>query len=173
MDFRVTCPVNTRPRGLRSEAANQISTLVAPLPVGEAEPLTVLDRTREALAQAKDSHMADALESVLHLVDWLPRVVSRKLVRHVLKVRTANIVVTNVPGPPAPLYLMESRLLAAYPIVPLMPGHAVCVAVLSYAGRLHWGLNADSQALEHMEDWGPAIVEAFETLHAAATAAHP
>lgn len=167
MDLRVTCPVNTRPRGRPSEAANQISLLVAPLPVGEDDPLVVLDRVRESLAVAKDSNMVVAVHSILRLADWMPRFVSRELVRYALKVRSANVVVTNIPGPPLPLFLLKSRLLAAYPIVPLMPGHSLCVAVLSYAGRLHWGLNADWQAVADLEDWSRAIEEAFERLHSA------
>ncbi|MBW2424831.1 MAG: wax ester/triacylglycerol synthase family O-acyltransferase [Deltaproteobacteria bacterium] len=169
MDLRVTCPVNTRSRGHRSEAANQIALLVVPLPTGESDPLVVLDRVRESLAEAKDSHMVEVLEAILRLADWLPRRFARGLVHYALKVRSANLVVTNIPGPRGPLHLGRSRLLAAYPIVPLMPGHALCVAVLSQAGTLHWGLNADRQAVRDLADWPGAIEEAFERLHAAAT----
>lgn len=167
-DFRVACPVDTRSSGGDRTAANQISLMVAPIPVGEPDPLRVLDAVREALAEAKDSQMVGALETVLGVSEWIPKPLARGLVRLALAARSANLVVTNVPGPPVPLYLLGSRLLAAYPIVPLMPGHSLCVAVLSYAGRLHWGLNADWQAIPELADWIRALEESFEALHEAA-----
>ena len=54
-----------------------------------------------------------------------------------------NVVVTNVPGPPMPLYLMDARMDTIYPHLPLFEGQGLGIALLSYAGKLTWGLTGD------------------------------
>ena len=63
-----------------------------------------------------------------------------------------NLIVTNVPGPPMPLYLLGARMLEAYPLVPLFPGQALGIALFSNAGKLFWGFNADWDSLRDLRD---------------------
>ncbi|HPG25922.1 MAG TPA: WS/DGAT domain-containing protein [Myxococcota bacterium] len=81
----------------------------------------------------------------------------------------ANLVVTNVRGPSAPLYLLDAPLERTWPIVPLMPGQTLAVAVMSYAGRLHWGFHADRAGVRDLNHWSILAERAFERLHAEAT----
>jgi diacylglycerol O-acyltransferase / wax synthase len=80
-------------------------------------------------------------------------------------------VVTNVPGPPVPLYLLGARLLHSYPMVPLFSNQALGIALFSYADGLYWGVNADWDALPDLHDFVEAIERGFQDLYAAATAA--
>jgi hypothetical protein len=80
-----------------------------------------------------------------------------------------NLIVTNVPGPPASLYLLGARLLEGYPSVPLFEYQGLGVATFSYNGSLFWGLNADWDLVHDLHDFVGAIDTSFTELHAAAT----
>lgn len=170
--IHVAIPVNRRDARARAEGGNHISLMVAPVPIAERDPLAVLDKTKMILAATKASHMSEALGSILDATEWMPRVVAQTITRLALtRVHPANLVVTNVPGPTRPLYLLESSLESAYPIVPLMPGHALNVAVLSYAGRLFWTFHADTHGIGDLVGWSKEVQCAFEDIHGAVTRA--
>jgi len=76
----------------------------------------------------------------------------------------ANLVVTNVPGPPVPIYPRGARLFEAYPQVPLAGNQALGVAIFSYAGTLYWGLNADWDRVPDLHDFAQSIGTHFEAL---------
>jgi diacylglycerol O-acyltransferase / wax synthase len=85
--------------------------------------------------------------------------------------RAFNVVVTNVPGPPVPLYLRASRMTAFHPIVNLWPGGGLGIALLSYNGTLYVGLHGDPQVVG--DDLAPLtsdILESFAELRALARA---
>ena len=169
MVVRVAIPVNRRAPREREQIGNQIALIFAALPIAEIDPLVALDKTQVVLAAAKASHTGDALELVREIAEWTPRRLTRALTRFAAtRLRPANLVVTNVPGPAQPLELLGARLLAAYPIVPLMPGHALTIAVLSYAGRLFWTFHADPDAIPDLKTWSKEVQRAFEDLHEAA-----
>ncbi len=169
MVVRVAIPVSRRAPRSRDTIGNQIALIFAPLPIAEIDPLVALDKTQVVLAAAKASHTSDALDVVLELAEWAPRRLTRALTRFAAtRLRPANLVVTNVPGPAQPLELLGAPLLAAYPIVPLMPGHALTIAVLSYAGRLFWTFHADAEAIPDLQSWSKEVQRAFEDLREAA-----
>jgi diacylglycerol O-acyltransferase / wax synthase len=89
-------------------------------------------------------------------------------VRMTVRSRPYNLVVTNVPGPQIPLFLLGSRMRASYPVAPLTPGQALNVALFSYDGGLYWGLNADWDALPDLPLLAEQIRDAFGELQAAA-----
>jgi hypothetical protein len=75
-----------------------------------------------------------------------------------------NMVVTNVPGPQTPMYLLGAPMIEIYPHVPLMDQLALGVALMSYHGRLFWGVNADYDAIPDLHPFVLAIRDAFEEL---------
>ncbi|MCA9502426.1 MAG: wax ester/triacylglycerol synthase family O-acyltransferase [Myxococcales bacterium] len=172
LDLRVAIPVDrrsaTEPDGV-ADRGNHISMIFARIPSGERSPSRVYARVSGALAQAKVSHMAEALEAVMTLAGWSPQRLTRALTRRALALHVANLVVTNVRGPSAPLYLLDAPLERTWPIVPLMPGQTLAVAVMSYAGRLHWGFHADRAGVRDLNHWSILAERAFERLHAEAT----
>jgi diacylglycerol O-acyltransferase / wax synthase len=121
---------------------NRVSMMIVDLPVDEADPLLRLDRVHSAAAAAKTSGLADGAEAIVRLADSvtplaapLTRLVSRRI--------PMNLVVTNIPGPPVPLYLMGSRLLRTYPYVEVIDNEGLTIAVVSYDDRLFFGLTSD------------------------------
>jgi hypothetical protein len=82
--------------------------------------------------------------------------------------RFFNLIVTNVPGPQFPLYLMGSRMLEAFPIVPLTRNLTIVVGIVSYDGTLHFGLWADRDACEDLEVLAAGLEDAFGELSKAA-----
>ena len=87
--------------------------------------------------------------------------------------RPFNLVITNVPGPPIPLYLAGARLQHAYPLVPLFPNQGLGVAVLSYANHLCWGLNADCHVVPDLDAFVTCLRDAFDELVSACNATTP
>jgi len=84
-------------------------------------------------------------------------------------IRPFNLTVTNVPGPQFPMYLLEARMLANFPIVPLWSQHGLGLALFSYDGRLQWGIHADFDAIPDTDRLADAIREATEELLEAAS----
>ena len=82
--------------------------------------------------------------------------------------RFVNLVVTNVPGPQLPLFLLGARLLEVYPCVPLAPNLAMSVAVVSYDGALGFGLMGDWDAMADLAELGAHLERAFGELEALA-----
>ena len=75
-----------------------------------------------------------------------------------------NLVVTNVPGPPMPIYLAGAKMQTSYPLVPLFENQALGVALFSYDDGLHWGFNADWEAVPDLHEFVGAIEQEFEKL---------
>ena len=85
--------------------------------------------------------------------------------------RPFNMTVTNVPGPQIPIYMLGSKLVAQYPMVPLYADHGIGVALFSYDGEIDWGLSADYDLVPDLDRFVIAIEDALDELHAAATKA--
>jgi hypothetical protein len=92
---------------------------------------------------------------------WFARVAARS--------QPYNLVVTNVPGPQFPVYVLGARMLACYPLVPLFRDQGLGIALFSYDGTLYWGFNADWDAVPDLHDIVVAVETAFEELAAAAS----
>lgn len=171
LDFRVLIPVNIRSQDERGALGNRVAQMVAPLPLGEDQPRRIHQRVVQTTQAIKHSHQVEATEMIEEFSDWTATGVLTQLVRFAARRRPYNLVVTNVPGPPLPLYLLGARLLHSYPMVPLFSNQALGIALFSYADGLYWGINADWDALPDVHDFVEAIERGFEDLYAAATAA--
>jgi diacylglycerol O-acyltransferase / wax synthase len=99
---------------------------------------------------------------------WLGPAIPSLAMRLAFRARPFNLVVTNVPGPQLPLYMLEARMVDVYPQVPLFPEQGLGVALISYDGRLHWGFNADSDLLPDLHDFVESVQASFDELCAAA-----
>ena len=81
-----------------------------------------------------------------------------------------NLVVTNVPGPQFPLYMLGRQLQEMFPMVPLAANQALGIAIMSYDGQLNFGLNADYDALPDVEGLAQDLADtAAELVQAAGT----
>ena len=171
LDFRVLIPVSIRSQEERGALGNRVAQMVAPLPLGEDQPRRIHQRVVETTQAIKHSHQVEAAEMLEEFSDWTATALLTQLVRFAAKRRPYNLVVTNVPGPPIPLYLLGARLLHSYPMVPLFSNQALGIALFSYADGLYWGVNGDWDALPDLHDFVEGIGRGFDDLYAAAMAA--
>jgi WS/DGAT/MGAT family acyltransferase len=152
LDFRALVPVNVRASAERGGLGNRIVQMIARLPVDEPEPRRRLARVIDTMAQLKRSHQVAGSELVEDISDWTATGVLTALLRLAIRQRSYNVVVTNVPGPQVPLFLLGAPLRDTFPMVPLFPNQALGFAIFSYAGGLGWGLNADWDLVPDLHD---------------------
>jgi WS/DGAT/MGAT family acyltransferase len=163
---RALVPVSVRARSREAAGGNSISAYFVDLPVAEADPVRRLALVREAMEEHKRGGRAIGAAAVVGLVGLAPPIV------HSLGARLAsqfsnrlyNVLVTNVPGPPRPLYALGARMLDMFPVVPLGGGQAVAIGITSYDGGVHYGLTADRDALPDVDVLAGAVSEALAEL---------
>ena len=149
--LKALVPVSVRNPAERGALGNRIAAMWAPLPVGVTDAAERLRLVSEAMAGVKRSGQAVGAAALTELVGFASPNLVAQAARLQTRQRLFNLVVTNVPGPQVPLYLLGRRMSAIYPMVPLAANTAVGIAVMSYAGRLHFGLNSDYDALPDLE----------------------
>ena len=144
--FRTMLPVNTRKLGGPS-VGNHVAMLLADLPVSEPDPVERLHKVTAITTQLKkESNQTGGAELLEDIADLTTKRIVSELYRAAMTLRTYNLVITNVPGPPIPLYLLGAKMKAIFPMVPLMRNQNLGIALFSYNGGLHWGFNADWEA---------------------------
>lgn len=166
LDFRVSIPVNTRNAEQAREMGNHVSTWVVRLPLEKTDPLDQVEAIRAQTLEHKQSNSALALDTVMKAAEYLPAGLLKRGVG--LIQGQVNTIVTNVPGPQFPLYVVGAKLLGMYPIVPLIPGCGLGIALFSYEGKLCWGLNADYHLVPNLGDLAEDLGASFEALRQAA-----
>jgi WS/DGAT/MGAT family acyltransferase len=166
--LKALVPVSVRDPADHGVLGNRIAAMWAPLPVGVSDPGERLQLISEAMTSVKRSGQAIGAQALTELVGFASPTLVAQATRLQTRQRLFNLVVTNVPGPQQPLYLLGRRMHAIYPLVPLAANTALGIAVLSYAGRLNFGLNADYDALADLEllasDLEAAIAEIVQSL---------
>jgi len=168
LDFRAMIPVSVRTASEHGTLGNRVANFIAQLPVDEADPLARHRKVVRATTEQKGSRVVHGTEVIEEIGNWTSTAVLTQLMRMAAQWRPFNIVITNVPGPPITLYLLEAPLREAYPMVPLFANQALGFALFSYAGNLYWGLNADWDALPDLHDLATALHTEFEVLRDAA-----
>ena len=166
--FTALVPVSTRRVGMESEAGNQVAALVVDLPIGDADPVSAFNTVSERTRRLKEKHHADGTEILLDAGDHLPPQFIDAVARLVVHQRSVDIVVTNMPGPPVPLYLRGCRVKEMIPIVPLGANLTLGVAIVSYNGELVLAFHADGGGGGELDVVVSAAKAAFERLASAA-----
>jgi WS/DGAT/MGAT family acyltransferase len=150
--FRAQVPMSIRTEGERGSPGNRLVMLLAELPLSEKDPRERLNRVIETTRNLKRSRQRAGVEIIEDLSNRVMTSVFIYFARLASRQRAFNVVVTNVPGPPRPVYLLGSRMLEIYPLVPLAMTQGLGIALVSYDGGLHWGFNADWDALPDLHD---------------------
>jgi diacylglycerol O-acyltransferase / wax synthase len=166
-DLRVLVPVSMRSRKERGAYGNQVSAVFCPLPLTEATPAERLRKVHEAMMNAMKSGYAVGAHALTRLGDFAPPQLLAQAARLQAVTRMFNLVVTNVPGPQFPLYLLSRQMLRCYPQVPLAAQQAVGIALLSYHGQIGAGLLGDADAARDLAALAEAMHTALDELHAA------
>jgi len=151
-------PVSVRKDEQVGTFGNRIILMSAPLFTNEADPVRRLARTHEALDGMKERHRAlpaDLLQDANHFIH--PAVFSRAA-RLTLRMATSrpgrptwNLVISNVPGPPFPLYCAGARLVAHYPFSVITDGLGLNITVMSYCGGLDFGIVSDRDQMPDVD----------------------
>lgn len=162
IDFRVSAPVSVRDREENGTLGNRVSAWIIPLPIDEATPAGALDRVNLETRKCKASRQAVGLELLMQVAEYAPPSLFS------LGARAAagpmNMIVTNVPGPQFPLYMLGARLLEMHPLVPLLDGTGLGIALFSYDGKLHVGLNADYDLVPDLGTFTAFFAQSFMAL---------
>ena len=170
VDFRILAPVSVRAEDEQGSLANRVSAWLVDLPVGESDPRERLARIARATAELERSRHAVGAELLTQAAEWTPSTLLALGARNIARWLPFNMLVTNVPGPQVPMYLLGARLLDVYPHVPLADHLGLGVALLSYDGKLGWGFNADWDLVPDLHAFVEVTREAFEELGRVAAA---
>jgi len=166
LDFRAMAPVSVRSRDQRGTLGNQVAMWLVSLPISEPDPVGRLNAVMKATARLKETNQALGAATLVRLSAGAPATLVSLASRLATGVRPFNMTVTNVPGPQFPLFLLESRMLASYALVPLWQAHGVGIALFSYAGTIYWGFNSDYDILPDVDVFAGAMQESFGELRA-------
>jgi WS/DGAT/MGAT family acyltransferase len=144
---RALVPVSMRNED--DETGNQVSSLLVDLPVGEPNPRVRLARISYAMRGLTGNGKSVGADSLSALSGFAPPTLHALGARAAsgLSRRLFNLVVTNVPGPQAPLYAGGARMVEVFPVVPLVRGQGLAIGMTSYDGTVYVGLNADRDSL--------------------------
>jgi len=170
LELRASIPVSLRPDEARGTLGNQIALWMADLPVAERDPRARLEKVRETTSRLKDSKQALGAQVLAAVSEWTSTTLLSLAVRLTTRSRPFNLVVTNVPGPQIPLYLLGARVRECYPMLALLPNQGLGVALFSYTGQLHWGVVADWDLVPDLHEFLGAIEESFRELLSTARA---
>jgi diacylglycerol O-acyltransferase len=149
--LKAMVPVSVRAVAERGVLGNRVAAMWAPLPVGVEDPAECLAQIGAAMEEIKHSGQAVGAQTLTNLAGFAPPTILSQAARLQARQRYFNLVVTNVPGPQFPLYLLGRRLRSLYPVVPLARRQALGIAVMSYNGHLGFGLLADYDALSDLD----------------------
>jgi diacylglycerol O-acyltransferase / wax synthase len=173
LTLRAMVPVSVRRDEEFGETGNRVAAMMAPLPVYEADPVERLTIVRETLGDLKQSGQAVGAQVLTQLGGFAPPTVLAQAARLQSRQRFFNLVVTNVPGPQIPLYVLGRRLVDLFPLAPLARRQALCIAVMSYHGKMNFGLLGDFDAMPDLEVLARSIEESLDDLRAAAGVRKP
>jgi diacylglycerol O-acyltransferase len=166
--LRAMVPVSVRAQTERGALGNRVAAIWAPLPVGVEDPVESFTEVRDAMRGLKESGQAVGAEALTQLAGFAPPTIMSQAARLQARQRFFNVVVTNVPGPQVPLHLLGRSLRGLYPVVPLANHQALGIAIMSYDGRLGFGLLGDYDALPDLEEIGEQLRGAIADLARAA-----
>jgi diacylglycerol O-acyltransferase / wax synthase len=171
LELRALVPVSIRGEDERGNLGNRIALMRGPLPVYVEDPVRRLHVISEAMDGLKRSKQALGAEVISRFNDFAPPTLLAQAARINFSTRLFNLIVTNVPGPQIPLYVLGRELEEVFPIAFLPQNHRLAVAIMSYHGKIGFGLLADYDSMEDIELLSAGITDSLAELEAAATSA--
>ena len=164
LELRALVPVSIRAEDEHGHLGNKIAAVRGPLPVYIADPVRRLQAVRESMQGVKSSKQALGAEVISRFNDFAPPTLLAQASRINFSTRLFNLIVTNVPGPQIPLYVLGRELEDIFPVAFLPENHALAIAIMSYNGGIDFGLLADFDAMEDAGEVAEAITAAIEEL---------
>ena len=151
LELRALVPVSTRGKNDQGDLGNRITAMRGPLPVYVEDPVARLRVVRQAMDGLKESKQAVGAEVIAGAQNFAPPTLLAQASRLNFSTRLFNMIVTNVPGPQFPLYVAGRRLVDVTPVAFLPRDHAMALAIMSYDGKLNFGLLGDYDAMPDID----------------------
>jgi diacylglycerol O-acyltransferase len=164
VELRALVPVSVRVEHDRGETGNRLVVMRGPLPVYIADPVQRLRFVSQAMDGLKESKQALGAEVIAGAQNFAPPTILAQASRLNFSTRLFNLIVTNIPGPQFPLYVLGREMLEAYPVAFLPENHALAIAIMSYNGQMNFGLLSDFDALPDIDAISARISEELATL---------
>jgi WS/DGAT/MGAT family acyltransferase len=171
LELRGLVPVSIRAKDEEGALGNRIAAMRGPLPVYAEDPVERLRIVRESMQGIKESKQALGAEVISGLEDFAPPTLLAMASRLNFSTRLFNLIVTNVPGPQFPLYLMGREMQEIVPIAFLPEDHALAIAAMSYNGKLDFGLLGDYDAMPDIAEFAEMLEASLDELVEAAVSA--
>jgi WS/DGAT/MGAT family acyltransferase len=153
LELRAMVPVSVRADEEHGALGNRITAMFAPLPVWCEDPVERLHLASREMGDLKASGQAVGAEILTKLTDFAPGTIASQAARLQPAQRFFNLVVTNVPGPQFPLYVLGRKMESIFPMVPLARRQALCVGIMSYNGQVNFGLVGDYDAMADLDSF--------------------
>src|SRR5215217_2053682 len=169
VELKVAIPVSVRSDDQRGALGNQLTQVMAPLPVFLDDPIARLQYVKQAMDGLKESRQALAASAIASLQGFAPPTLHAQASRLNFAGRFFNLLVTNVPGPQLPLYVLGRKLKEIFPIPFLAGERALAIAIISYDGKVGVGLLGDYDALPDLDVVAEGIEASLAQLLALAT----
>src|SRR4051812_18707285 len=174
LELRALVPVSIRSEDEKGALGNRIAAMRAPLPVYAQDPVERLRIVRESMGGLKESKQALGAEVISGLERFAPPTLLAQASRINFSTRLFNLIVTNVPGPQFPLYIQGREMQEIVPIAFLPEDHVLAIAVMSYNGKMDFGLLGDYDAMPDIDTFGELLEESLaEMLDTARAVAKP
>jgi diacylglycerol O-acyltransferase len=168
LEMRALVPVSVRTKEQRNTLGNQITVMRGPLPVYIEDPVARLRFVRQAMDGLKESKQAEGAATLAAVNNLAPPTVLAQASRLNFSTRLFNLIVTNIPGPQMPLYVLGRELQDLFPVAFLPENHALAIAIMSYNGGIDFGLLGDYDALPDIELIAEGISDSLAELLAIA-----
>jgi diacylglycerol O-acyltransferase len=171
LELRALVPVSIRTEDERGNLGNRLAAMRGPLPVYLEDPARRLRVVSEQMEGVKRSKQALGAEVIARFNDFAPPTLLAQASRLNFSTRLFNLIVTNVPGPQIPLYLLGRELQEVFPVAFLPQNHALAIAIMSYNGHVCFGLLADYDSMGDVDVISNGISDSLAELEQAAMAA--
>jgi WS/DGAT/MGAT family acyltransferase len=168
LELRALVPVSIRSEDERGDLGNRIAAMRGPLPVYVEDPVRRLRVVSEQMDGLKRSKQALGAEVISRFNDFAPPTLLAQASRVNSSTRHFHPIDTNVPGPQLPLYVLGREMEEIFPVAFLPESHTMAVAIMSYNGRLCFGLLADYDSMDDVEEIAEGLTRSVAELDEAA-----
>jgi WS/DGAT/MGAT family acyltransferase len=168
LELKAMVPVSVRPPDHAGDPGNHVAAMMAPLPVWCQDPYARQQIVRESMGHLKEGGQAVGAQALTELSGFAPPTIMGQAARLMSRQRFFNLVITNVPGPQIPLYLMGHRALDPFPLVPLAKNQGLGIAIMSYNGRMNFGLVGDFDVMYDIDQFALDLHDSLAELAEAA-----
>jgi diacylglycerol O-acyltransferase len=170
LEMRALVPVSVRTQDDQGTLGNRLTVMRGPLPIYISDPVARLRFVKKAMDGLKESKQAVGAETLAAVNNLAPPTVLAQASRLNFSTRLFNLIVTNIPGPQVPLYVLGRKLEDLFPLAFLPKGHALAVAIMSYNRAIDYGLLGDYDAMHDIDLVAAGIEDALDELLEAARA---